>query len=141
MHKGLLKETIRLSLNSGGCIKFDLKAWNEGLNIALTGVTNKRTFENFAIVAERIKERPEPPLLVASTLLVPGYMDEEEIRSIAKFIAFLDRRIPYTLLGFYPHFFMSDLPPTSRSFAYRCLEIARQEGLESVRIGNAHLLR
>ncbi|MBI5966856.1 MAG: radical SAM protein, partial [Deltaproteobacteria bacterium] len=36
MHKNLLDEMIKLALDSGGCIKFDLKAWNENLNIALT---------------------------------------------------------------------------------------------------------
>lgn len=141
MNKGLLREMIELSLGSGGCIKFDLKTWDENLNIALTGITNKRTLENFVTVAERIKERPEPPLLVASTLLVPGYIDEEEIRNIARFISFLNKNIPYSLLGFYPHFFMSDLPTTSKNFAYRCLRIAEEEGLKRVRIGNVHLLR
>ncbi|MEW6410151.1 MAG: radical SAM protein [Nitrospirota bacterium] len=140
MNKGLLKEMIELSLNSGGCIKFDLKTWNENLNIALTGVTNRRTLENFAFVSESIKERTVPPLLVASTLLVPGYIDEKEIRGIARFIASLDKNIPYALLGFYPHFYMSDLPTTYRRDAQRYLEIAQEEGLIRVRIGNIHLL-
>jgi pyruvate formate lyase activating enzyme len=141
MNKALLKEIIELSLKSGGCIKFDLKCWNENLNIALTGVTNKRTLENFSLVAERIKDRPEPPLLIASTLLIPGYIDEDEIKNIARFIASLDRNIPYALLGFYPHFYTPDLPLTSRSFAFRCLKIAEDAGLKRVRIGNIHLLR
>jgi pyruvate formate lyase activating enzyme len=141
MNRGLLKEIINISLESGGCIKFDLKAWNENLNIALTGTTNKRTLENFSFVAERIKDRPSPPLLIASTLLIPGYIDEEEVRNISRFIASLDRNIPYALLGFYPHFYMSDLPLTSRDFAFRCLKIAQDEGLKNVRIGNLHLLR
>ncbi len=141
MNKNLLKEVVRLSLESGGCIKFDLKAWNENLNIALTGVTNRRSLSNFSLVAEEISKRPDPPLLIASTLLVPGYIDEEEIRGIARFIASLDRDIPYSLLGFYPHFYMSDLPLTSKEFALRCLRVAEDEGLRRVRIGNIHLLR
>lgn len=141
MNKGLLKEIINLSFESGGCIKFDLKSWNENLNIAFTGVTNKRTLENFSIVAQQIKEHPEPPLLIASTLLTPGYIDEEEIRNIAKFIASFDENIPYALLGFYPHFYMSDLPLTSRNFAYKCLKFAEDAGLKRVRLGNMHLLR
>jgi pyruvate formate lyase activating enzyme len=141
MNKELLKEVIRLSLESGGCIKFDLKAWDENLNIALTGISNNRTFENFSIIAEWIKNRPDPPLLIASTLLVPGYIDEEEVRHIARFIASLDKEIPYALLGFYPQFYMSDLPVTSRDFAYRCLAIAKDAGLKRVRLGNVHLLR
>ncbi|WP_176231666.1 hypothetical protein [Candidatus Hakubella thermalkaliphila] len=54
---------------------FDLKPWNETLHRALTGVSNRQTWENFSHAAGFIKERPDPPLLVASTLLVPGYVD------------------------------------------------------------------
>ena len=84
--------------------------------------------------------RPVPPLLIASTLLVPGYIDEDEISSIAKFIASINPEIPYSLLGFYPHFYMSDLPVASKSLAQRCLIAAQEGGLKNVRIGNAHLL-
>ncbi len=90
MNKNLLDEIITLSTDSGGCIKFDLKAWDENLHKVLTGVTNKRTLENFARVAENFNKRRQPPLLVASTLLVSGYIDEDEVRNISKFIASLN---------------------------------------------------
>jgi len=140
MHKSFLKEIIEIALISGGCIKFDLKAWNENLHIALTGVTNKRTLENFKLVSDKIRERPIPPLLIASTLLLPGYIDEEEIRNIARFIKSIDPDIPYSLLGFYPHFYMSDIPFTSKSDAIKYFKIAKQEGLKNVKIANIHLL-
>ncbi|MEW6214717.1 MAG: radical SAM protein [Nitrospirota bacterium] len=140
MHKGLLDRMIELSLNSGGCIKFDLKAWDENLHIALTGNTNKRTLENFSRVGEKIGVRPIPPLLIASTLLVPGYIDENEIRGIARFIASINPDIPYSLLAFYPHFYMSDMPLISKASALRCLRTAQEEGVKNVRIGNVHLL-
>ncbi len=140
MHRGFLDRMVDISLESGGCVKFDLKAWDENLHKALTGVTNKRTLENFAWAAERIIKRPAPPLLIASTLLVPGYIDEEEVRSIARFIAKVNPGIPYSLLAFYPHFYMSDLPFTSRALSERCLTVALEEGLTNVRIGNARLL-
>jgi len=35
---------------------------------------------------------------------------------------------------------MSDLPPTSKILAERCLVEAREEGLDNVRLGNTHLL-
>jgi len=140
MHKNLLEEMIELSLRSGGCIKFDLKAWDEALHIALTGITNKRTLENFEYAGRYIHERREPPLLIASTLLVPGYIDTEEIRSLARFIASINPDIPYSLLAFYPHFYMKDLPLISKTEAYECMRIAISEGLKNVRIGNLHLL-
>ncbi len=141
MDPRLLRRAIDLSWSSGGCIKFDLKSWNEDVHRALCGVGNRRTLENFAYVAGRIMERPDPPPLIASTLLVPGYVDEMEVRGIARFIASLDVAIPYALLAFSPQFVMEDLPHTSKALASRCLNAAREEGLERARIGNVHLLR
>jgi pyruvate formate lyase activating enzyme len=140
MHPGLLDEVTKLALSSGGCIKFDLKAWDDNLHIALTGNTNERTLENFARAGEKIGLRPVPPLLIANTLVVPGYIDEAEIRSIAGFVASVNPDIPYSLLAFYPHFYMSDMPLTEKVLAERCLEIAKEAGLKNVRIGNVHLL-
>ncbi len=140
MHPGILDKMVEIALDSGGNIKFVLKAWNENLNIALTGVSNHRTLKNFARVGKRVRERPSPPLLIASTLLVPGYVDEDEVRRLARFIASIDRDIPYSLLAFHPSFYMTDLPVTSRRMAEECLEAALDEGLRRVRLGNVHLL-
>ena len=129
-----------LSLDSGGCIKFDLKAWHEGLHIALCDVTNHQTLDNFKKLTKLIEKRPDPPFLIASTLLVPGYIDETEVAALATFIADLNPDIPYNLLAFHPHFYMNDLPTTSRTHALRCLTAARDAGLRRVHIGNLHLL-
>jgi len=91
-------------------------------------------------LAAYLEKRPVPPFLVASTLLGPGYVDEQEVENIAKFIASLDKNIPYSLLAFHPHFYMDDLPTTSRNHAFGCLDIARKAGLKRVRIGNIHFL-
>jgi pyruvate formate lyase activating enzyme len=136
----LLEEMVSLSMNSGGCIKFDIKAWSESLHVALCGVSNERTKENFESVAKWFSKRPEPPLLVASTLLIPGYINEGEVRAISRWIVSLNPGIPYVLLAFYPHFFFHDLPTTPRNLAIRCKEVAEGEGLKRVRVGNLHLL-
>ena len=147
MHPRFLDQAVDLSLETGGCIKFDLKALDETLHLALTGVSNRRTQENFRRAAQRIPERLSsrrgrggPPLVVASTLLVPGYVDAKEVGQIARFIAEIDPDIPYALLGFHPHFFVPDLPRTSVRHAREAEEAARAAGLTRVRIGNRHLL-
>lgn len=139
-HPKLLDRAVELSLATGGCIKFDLKAYDPALYRALTGASNEAVFENFARAAARFRERPEPPLVVASTLLVPGYVDAAEVGRIARFIATLDPDIPYALLGFAPQFVMDDLPPTSLRHAEEAEREARAAGLRRVRIGNRHLL-
>jgi pyruvate formate lyase activating enzyme len=141
MNPKLLDRMMTLSLESGGCVKFDLKAMNKAIHSALCGVDNSRTLENFATAAERIPERRNPPPLVASTLLVPGYVDAEEVESIASFIAELDPEIPYALLGFHGDFLMTDLPRTSLKQAERCLAAATAAGLKDVRLGNVHVFR
>jgi len=138
--KESLQRAVQLSLVSGGNIKFDLKTWNENLSKALCGVSNLPTLENFKMVAERfLKQRPSLPILAASTLLVPGYVDEEEVGGIAKFISELDSQIPYTLLAFYPQYVLTDLPATSREQAEKCYQKAKRY-LKNVRIGNINLL-
>ncbi len=100
----VLKHTgkgCRFTLKSEGTIKFDLKAWNENLHIALCGVSNKQTLRNFEWLAEYGKQRKVPPFLIASTLLIPGYVGVEEVERIACFIAGLDPDIPYSLLAFH----------------------------------------
>jgi len=136
----LLDRAVQLSLETGGCIKFDLKAYDEALHIALTGSSNQRTLENFARAARRFGERPEPPLVIASTLLVPGYVDADEVGRIVRFITDLNPNIPYSLLGFGPHFYMPDLPRTSVRHAEDAQAAARAAGLTNVHIGNRHLL-
>jgi pyruvate formate lyase activating enzyme len=140
MNPALLRQAANLSLESGGCIKFDLKSWSEELHIALTGASNKRTLENFRLLAEYAQKRPSPPFLIASTLLVPGHINGEEVSGIASFIASLSPDIPYALLAFHPQFMMCDLPPTSRRHARECMSAAKAQGLRNVRLGNLHLL-
>jgi pyruvate formate lyase activating enzyme len=141
MHKAYLERMLDISLISGGCIKFDLKAWDENLHITLTGVSNRRTLENFKFLGSFFQKRSSPPLVVASTLLVSGYIDNKEIENIAKFIASINPEIPYRLLAFYPTFYMNDLPVTSKKLAYECYEVALKAGLKKVSLGNEHLIK
>jgi len=136
----LALKAAELSLHSGGNIKFDLKTWNANLNLALCGVSNEPSLKSFKLIAERfVGMRPELPVLTASTLLVPGYIDSEEVGNIARFVAEVNANIPYTLLAFYPQYVMNDLPTTSREQAQRCYNAAKKH-LKNVRIGNVNLL-
>ena len=141
MAPSFLPDLTDTALSTGGCIKFDLKAFDEALHIALTGVSNRQTLDNFRRLAKMVRRRRQPPPLIASTLMVPGYVDAAQVGKIAAFIASLDPHIPYSLLAFHPQHEMADLAPTSRKEAQACLVAARQAGLKRIRIGNQHLLR
>ncbi|MGA2937067.1 MAG: radical SAM protein [Syntrophobacteraceae bacterium] len=140
LHPSGLKEMTRLSMQSGGCVKIDLKAWNPGTHRALCGCENSKILDNFARAAEWSSERPSPPALVASTPLIPGYINEDEVYGLASFIAGINPDIPYALLALAPQFVMDDSPTTSAAQAHACLGAAKQAGLTRVRLGNEHLL-
>jgi pyruvate formate lyase activating enzyme len=127
-------------LTSGGIVKVDLKAWHDGTYRALTGSTKDATVETIEHVTERASARPEVPLLVVSTLLVPGYVDAAEVRGISEFLASLDPVPPWSLLAFHPDFEMRDVPPTSLDLVREVLAVASDAGLDEVHVGNVHIL-
>lgn len=135
----LVKKALTLSLESGGNAKFDLKCFNPTLSRVLLGVENKRSFDNFRMSAEEFYDRRSEPVLTATTLLVPGYVDEVEVEGIAKFIADLDPSIPYSLLVFHPQWMLSDLPVTPLNQVEKCYQTAKKY-VKHVHIGNKHLL-
>jgi pyruvate formate lyase activating enzyme len=141
MGAATLERMIDASLRTGGTIKFDLKAWHPGLHRVLTGAPRRWVWRNLTRLIERSAARPDPPLAVAGTCLVPGYVDVEEVRSIATALAALDPDLPYSLLAFHPAYLMGDFPTTSREHAEACEAAARGAGLTRVRIANQHLLR
>jgi len=72
-----------------------------------------------------------------TTLLIPGKNDsDEEIRSIAKFIAELDISIPWHVSAFHPTYKMLEPPRTPESTLLRAYKIGQEEGLKYLYIGN-----
>jgi pyruvate formate lyase activating enzyme len=140
-NRDLVEDCMKIAIETGGNIKFDLKAFHEKLNYALCGNSNKRTFSNFKFLAEkyfgtREKEMPE---LSGCTLLVPGYTIDKDVEKIAQFISSIDKNIPYSLLVFHPDYQMRDLGITPNEQAMRCVEIAKNY-LNNVHLGNKFLL-
>jgi pyruvate formate lyase activating enzyme len=136
----LVDRAAELALKSGGNIKFDLKCASETLSRALSGVSNRRSFGNFARLFDKYsKKRPELPLLTATTLLVPGYVDASEVEKISAFLAGLDKEIPYSLLVFHPDFAMRDLPVTPYRQVQECYRAATRH-LTRVNVGNVSTL-
>ncbi len=132
----LVERAAELALKSGGNIKFDLKCASDTVSRGLSGVSNRRSFENFEMLFTKYgTERPEIPLLTATTLLVPGYVDSLEVEKIAVFLADLDREIPYSLLVFHPDFMMTDLPVTPYRQVEDCYR-ASTKHLKRVNVGN-----
>ena len=139
-NKDWVEKCMEIAIETGGNIKFDLKSFNEKLNLALCGVSNKRTLENFKFLAENyFGTRKNLPEMSACTLMVPGYTNHEEVEQIAKFVSSINNKIPYSLLVFHGDYQMRDLPITPRKEALKCVEVAKKF-LTNVNLGNKHLL-
>ncbi|MHA2173900.1 MAG: radical SAM protein [Candidatus Hodarchaeales archaeon] len=136
----LVSEAVKLSLLSGGNAKFDLKYFTPSLGHLLSGVSIKQSFENFKQCYQLYYHRREEPVLSATTLLISGYTDSNEVKKIAEFIADIDPTIPYSLLVFFPALFLGDLPITPKKQIEECYQAATEAGLKRINIGNKHLI-
>ena len=136
----LVQNAVKLSLESGGNAKFDLKYDSQILSKIFSGVSNEQSFINFKECFDKFYHQREEPVLNATTLLIPGYIDDKEIGAIAKFLGELDENIPYSMLVFHPDSFLSDLPITPRQQVENCFLEAKKY-LKNVHIGNQHLLQ
>lgn len=136
----IVQNAVALSLKTGGNAKFDLKYFSSVLSQVFSGVSNRQSFINFESCYNKFyHERKVDPVLTATTLLVPAYVDKEEVHKIAQFIAELDKSIPYSLLVFHPDSFLMDLPVTPLKQVKECFEAAKNH-LDNVHIGNKHLI-
>jgi pyruvate formate lyase activating enzyme len=72
-----------------------------------------------------------------TTLVVPGMNDgEDELRAIARFLAGVDRGIPWHISRFHPDYEYAGARPTPVATLRRALTIGREEGLPYVYVGN-----
>lgn len=72
-----------------------------------------------------------------TTLVIPGMNDnDDELRSIAKWIAATDKTMPWHISAFHPAYKLQDVPPTPRETIERAREIGLAEGLRYVYTGN-----
>lgn len=76
-------------------VSVGLKAFDEKLHIEYTGESNRTILENFP----KIYQSGVP--MMAETVLIPGYIDYEEIEKIAKYIASVDPNIRYQIDAYF----------------------------------------
>ena len=72
-------------------VAFGLKAFDEELHIDYTGHSNRLILQNF----KRIYDSGVP--MLAETVVIPGYIDADEIANLARFIASVDPGMLYHL--------------------------------------------
>ena len=73
-----------------------LKAYSPDKHIAYTGYPAQPIYDNFRAAFDAGLQ------LKASTVYIPGFIDLDEIKGMAKFLAELDPGIPFHLMGYVP---------------------------------------
>jgi len=75
--------------------------------------------------------------LEITTLLIPGENDsDEELVSLTRFIADVDREIPWHISRFHPDYKFTTRQATSLKVMQRAKEIGREQGLKYIYLGN-----
>ncbi|MGV8168592.1 MAG: AmmeMemoRadiSam system radical SAM enzyme [Candidatus Nanoarchaeia archaeon] len=127
----LSMESIELLSESIDAVNIDLKSFSEDFYI-------RNCKAKLAPVLEAIKEFQRRKIWIElTTLVIEGENNSDaELRKIAKFIAGIDKEIPWHISRFFPMHKMKNIPPTSLNSLNRAYEIGKQEGLVHVYIGN-----
>jgi len=75
-------------------VSMSLKALDDKLHRKYTGKSNINCLENFKVIYKRGIE------LSASSVLIPGLIEGDEIERIASFVSTIDAGIPYRIIGY-----------------------------------------
>ncbi|WP_018084511.1 AmmeMemoRadiSam system radical SAM enzyme [Desulfurispora thermophila] len=118
----------------------ELLPYIDAMNIDLKGATDEFYRQHCAGRLESVKETIQLAAAAChvevTTLLIGGVNDSPaQIEQLARFLAGVDRRLPWHLSRYFPNY-QFDLPPTPLENLRRARQIAR-EYLDFVYVGNA----
>ncbi len=150
----LAKDTARLAVSNGlknifvsngymaeQCLR-DIYPDLHAANVDLKAFSNK-------FYKEQCGARLEPVLktleimkemgvwLEVTTLLIPGLNDSmEELKALSRFLADLDKDIPWHISRFHPTYRLTGIPPTSPASIRQARDLGYEAGLKYVYTGN-----
>ena len=108
----------------------DIKAYDDGVHRRLTGCSNERILGLPLEIVERSFT------LEVSTVYIPGWVEADQIREIARSLARVDPDIPYGIIAFFPENELKDVPSPSYRQMVEAFKASRDGGLRNVRLGN-----
>jgi pyruvate formate lyase activating enzyme len=112
------------------CYKIDLKTMNDRRYRQLGGVLD-HVLDAIRLVYER------GIWLEVLTLVIPGFSDDPaELREAARYIAGIDRNIPWHVTAFHEDYKFRGMGNTTAEVLVRACEIGAEEGLNFVYAGN-----
>lgn len=112
------------------CYKVDLKSFSDRHYRSLGG-TLQNVLDTIAMIHKR------GIWLEVVTLVIPGFNDsEEELRGAARYLASIDRNIPWHVTAFHKDYRMTENHDTHEGDLFRAVEIGMEEGLNFIYAGN-----
>jgi pyruvate-formate lyase-activating enzyme len=108
----------------------DIKAHDADLYRRLCGTGNATVLAAPAEILRR------GMVLEALTVYIPGWVETDEIRAIAQFLAALEPAIPFTILAFFPAYQLTQAPCPTLAQMIRAFRAAHEAGLVNVKLGN-----
>jgi len=127
---GLIPKTLDLFSGLIDSFWLDIKAYDDEVHKRLTGASNSWILNLPAEIVDR------GFTLEVSTVYIPGWVEENQIRKIAELLAQVDPEIPYSIIAFLPENKMRSINPPSFSQMLKALNEARDAGLRNVKLGN-----
>ena len=127
----LTKKNLEI-LREGGVDSFwlDIKAYDEASYRKLCGTSNSTVLESLALMVDL------DFTVEVLTLFIPGIVETDQHRQIARLIADVDSSIPTTLLAFFPSYKLKDNRSPTFSEMMTSYWVLREEGLNNLRLGN-----
>ncbi|VVC03383.1 Radical SAM superfamily protein [Candidatus Burarchaeum australiense] len=117
-------------------IRIDLKFMNDEKYKEIAGAHLEPVQQNI----RRVNELRGKVHLEVIALIIPTLNDsDDDLRRLCQFVAGVGKDIPVHFDAFFPYYKLSHLPPTPEKTLLRAREIAKEEGLEYVYLGNASI--
>ena len=127
----LTKKNLKV-LREGGVDSFwlDIKAYDEKIYRKLCGTSNKTVLECLSLIVDL------DFTVEVLTLFIPGIVETDQHRQIARLISDIDSSIPTTLLAFFPSYKLKETRSPTFNEMMTSYRVLREEGLTNIRLGN-----
>jgi pyruvate formate lyase activating enzyme len=125
------KEAIKVMSDILNAANVDVKAFQENFYRKVCGGSLEKVLENIKLMEKK------GIFLELTYLVIPSKNDNsDEIREFTRWVADLNKRIPVHFSRFHPDYKVMDIPPTPIETLEMAYEIAKEEGVEYVYLGN-----
>ena len=108
----------------------DIKAWDDDTHRWLTGCTNKQILKLPAEILQR------GFVLEVLSLYIPEVVGSNQLEKIARHLASVDARVPFTILVFFPEHRMTGHRSPTTAEMIAAYERVKTAGLQKVRLAN-----